>query len=130
MGYNIFETVKLKQSFRKKLKSFVATLGSAITKGNKISFADNDISYVSNEQYNISRKITRDGKIRSRKEKYRAVFIRITDIPIDMRFSMTRIQCPNCGGSFNAVQNRICPFCGRSYDIESQDWILNKLYRE
>ena len=285
MGYNIFETVKLKQSFRKKLKSFVATLGSAITKGNKISFADNDISYVSNEQYNIRRKITRDGKklfednkrssmyatitdvisgvhpddevcscpncgsvstiaglqdgcpfcgtrykmsdlfpkvtgyyfiedvslagdegkrimrkfmigavisigiavgyfaysfylifrtiavgssqsagkwgalgladfkeedgrvivstdaffdvlydtdgkIRSRKEKYRAVFIRRTDIPIDMRFSMTRIQCPTCGGSFNAVQNRICPFCGRSYDIESQDWILSKLYRE
>ena len=321
MGYNIFETVNLKQSFRKKLKSFVATLGSAITKGNKISFADNDISYVSNEQYNIRRKITRDGKklfednkrismyatitdvisgvhpddevcscpncgsvstiarlqagcpfcgtrykmsdlfpkvtgyyfiedvslagdegkrimrkfmigaviaillfaliveffvfkdqhargeefnfglllaplflipigiavgyfaysfylifrtiavgsrqsagkwgaigladfkeedgrvivstdaffdvlydtdgkIRSRKEKYRAVFIRRTDIPIDMRFSMTKIQCPTCGGSFNAVQNRICPFCGRSYDIESQDWILSKLYRE
>lgn len=46
MGYNFFKITELKDSFRQKLNTFVATLGSAIGNGTKISFADNDISYV------------------------------------------------------------------------------------
>lgn len=72
----------------------------------------------------------RNGKIKSGKEKYRVVFMRRTDIPVDMQFSMTKIQCPTCSGSFNAVQNRICPFCGHPYDIESQDWVLVDMHHK
>lgn len=46
MGYNFFKITELKDSFRIKLNTFVSTLGSAIAEGKKISFADNDISYV------------------------------------------------------------------------------------
>ena len=35
--------------------------------------------------------------------------------------------CPKCSGSFNAVLNKICPFCGTEYDIEFQDWVLLEL---
>ena len=66
-------------------------------------------------------------RIVPKKEKYRAIFQRRVDIPIDPNFSMTKIQCPSCGGSFNAVQNKMCPFCGTAYDIESQDWVLLSL---
>ena len=45
MGYNIFRNIQLKDSFKLKLKSFIETLGSAIKYGQKIPFADNDISY-------------------------------------------------------------------------------------
>ena len=44
-----------------------------------------------------------------------------------MSFSMTKIQCPTCGSSFNAIQNKKCPFCGHEYDIESQDWVLKEI---
>ncbi len=71
----------------------------------------------------------RDSKVLFRRETYRAVFQRKTDIPINLRFSMTRIQCPTCGGSFNAIRNRNCPYCGNVYDIISQDWILAELRR-
>ena len=37
-----------------------------------------------------------------KRERFRAVFRRRTDIPINLQFSMTMIQCPTCGGSFNA----------------------------
>lgn len=40
MGYNFFKITELKDSFRQKLNTFVATLGSAIGNGTKISFAD------------------------------------------------------------------------------------------
>ena len=69
-------------------------------------------------------------KVRFKRETYRAVFQRRTDIPINLQFSMTKIQCPTCGGSFNAIRNRKCPYCGNPYDIISQDWILAELRRE
>jgi hypothetical protein len=68
-----------------------------------------------------------DNKIKYKHEKYRAVFRRRVDIPLNLQFSMTRISCPKCSGSFNAVLNKNCPFCGTEYDIESQDWVLLEL---
>ena len=68
-------------------------------------------------------------KIKFKRARFRAVFQRRNDIPIDMGFSMTRIQCPTCGGSYNAVQNKLCPHCGNAYDIVSQDWVLLSLER-
>lgn len=68
-------------------------------------------------------------RITNRREKFRAVFLRRTDIPFDMQFSMTRIQCPSCGGSFNAIRNKYCPYCGRAYQLESHDWIICELHR-
>ena len=69
----------------------------------------------------------RDSKVIFKRERFRAVFRRRTDIPINLQFSMTMIQCPTCGGSFNAIRNRKCPYCGNEYDIISQDWILTEL---
>ena len=71
----------------------------------------------------------RDSKVIFKRERLRAVFQRRTDIPINLQFSMTKIQCPTCGGSFNAIRNRKCPYCGNDYDIISQDWVLVELMR-
>ena len=68
-------------------------------------------------------------KITFKREVFKAVFQRRTDIPVDMQFSMAKIQCSSCAGSFNAIQNRYCPYCGTSYNIESQDWVLLELSR-
>ena len=70
-----------------------------------------------------------DSGIKFQREAYRAVFQRRTDIPVDMGFSMTKIQCPSCGSSFNAMNNRICPYCGNAYDIALTDWVLVDLER-
>ena len=71
-----------------------------------------------------------DAKVEFRRETFRAIFQRRADIPIDMHFSMTKIQCPTCGGSFNAVKNKMCPYCDNEYDLVSQDWVLAGLWRE
>lgn len=55
---------------------------------------------------------------------FRAVFQRRTDIPVDMNFSMTRIQCLTCATSFDATRNKICPSCGHEYELISDDWVL------
>lgn len=53
-----------------------------------------------------------------------ATFRRRTDIPVDLNFNMTRIQCPACGASFNPVKNKFCPSCGKEYELITDDWIL------
>ena len=70
-----------------------------------------------------------DNGIKFQRDMYGAVFRRRTDIPVDMGFSMTKIQCPACGSSFNAMKNKVCPYCGNIYDIESDDWVLVRLER-
>ncbi len=69
-------------------------------------------------------------KIRFKRETFRAEFQRRTDIPIDLRFSMTMIQCPSCAASFNAMRSKKCPYCGNAYDIISDDWVLTSLSRK
>ncbi len=68
-----------------------------------------------------------DDKVRLKKQLFRARFRRRTDIPIDYGFSMTRIQCPSCGASFNALLNKYCPYCGREYEIITDDWVMTEL---
>ena len=53
-----------------------------------------------------------------------ATFQRRTDIPINLNFSMTRIQCPTCGASFNPVKNKYCPNCCNEYELITDDWVL------
>ena len=46
MGYNIFNTKEVSEVFNRKLNDFRDSLENAISKGENITFADNDISYV------------------------------------------------------------------------------------
>ena len=46
MGYNFFNIQPAKPSFEEKLRGFTAFLGRAIGKGEKIPFADNDVTYI------------------------------------------------------------------------------------
>jgi rubrerythrin len=58
-----------------------------------------------------------------------ATFRRRTDIPVNLNFKMTRIQCPSCGTSFNPVKNKFCPSCGNEYELITDDWVLVDLKR-
>ena len=59
-----------------------------------------------------------------------ATFRRRTDIPVDLNFSMTKINCPACARSFNPVKNKFCPSCGKEYELISDDWVLVDLKME
>ena len=57
MGYNLFNIKEVSNAFNTKLSAFRASLGNAISRGQNITFADNDISYILKLQHDrISRK--------------------------------------------------------------------------
>ena len=44
-------------------------------------------------------------------------------------FSVFAISCGNCGGSFDAVKNRKCPYCGHEYELQDLDWVITDISR-
>ena len=46
MGYLFFQTKEVSGAFNRKLNDFKASLGNAVCRGEKITFADNDITYM------------------------------------------------------------------------------------
>ena len=69
----------------------------------------------------------RNDKVKFTHPVIKAKFQRRTDIPVNLNFSMTRISCPTCGKSFNAMKNKFCPGCGNEYELVSDDWVLVEL---
>lgn len=65
--------------------------------------------------------------IYSKSQVFAATFVRRTDLPVNLNFSMTRIQCPTCGASFDATKNKNCPYCDNQYEITTDDWALVEL---
>lgn len=66
----------------------------------------------------------KDNIVSSAQPVISATFQRRTDIPVNLNFSMTKIDCPACAKSFNPVKNKFCPSCGKEYELISDDWVL------
>lgn len=52
----------------------------------------------------------------------------IAHTPNDAQLSHIRITCPNCGGSFDAVWQKICPHCESEYHMENEGWVIDRMY--
>lgn len=44
--------------------------------------------------------------------------------PVNLHFSIQRLQCKNCGASFDATKQKHCPNCDSVYHLENEDWVI------
>ncbi len=71
-----------------------------------------------------------DGRrIYSKNDTFRVYLCKNISKPINYHFSIKKIQCKGCGGSFDATKQRTCPICGKRYEIEEDDWIILKIQK-
>lgn len=47
--------------------------------------------------------------------------------PDDNRCQTLSTVCPNCGGSFDAVRQKKCPFCGNEIHLENENWVITNM---
>lgn len=47
----------------------------------------------------------------------------------DYGFSIHKIECRNCGGSFDATKEKFCPFCHSDYNLPDYDWVIKSFKR-
>ncbi|MCQ2771561.1 MAG: hypothetical protein MJ236_07205 [Clostridia bacterium] len=57
-------------------------------------------------------------------ENFRATLSRDISKPVKMGFSYTKINCPSCGGAFDAYKNKKCPFCSTAYKLQDEEWFI------
>lgn len=67
------------------------------------------------------------GRISVKDDVFRISLRKNISVPIDYYFSITRIQCKNCGSSFNATKQTACPNCGSIYEIGDDDWVVTNI---
>lgn len=71
-----------------------------------------------------------DGKKISQKdEAIRIWMYHHVQFPVDPTYSIRKVQCPCCGGSFDAREQKTCPFCNQEYDAGINDWVVTKIQR-
>lgn len=66
-------------------------------------------------------------KLSTKNEIIRATMVHKIGNGINPAFSISRISCKNCGGSFNAAENKNCPFCGSEYHVYEDDFVVTRL---
>lgn len=77
----------------------------------------------------LTNTLDRGGKIRQKDEKIRLSMYHQAAFPVNPVFSIVKVQCPYCSGSFDAARQKDCPFCGQPYDAGIADWVVTDLRR-
>lgn len=70
------------------------------------------------------------GKICRENEVFRMVVCRKLQKESDLGFSIKKVQCSGCGGSFDATRERHCIYCGKEYHLKEDDWVVVGLRME
>lgn len=65
--------------------------------------------------------------VREKDEKFRLSLEKEADAIDDPGFSALKVSCDGCGGSFDAMHQKCCPYCGREYELKKKDWIITSL---
>ncbi|MCR4650033.1 MAG: flagellar export protein FliJ [Lachnospiraceae bacterium] len=71
-----------------------------------------------------------DGVVKKKNEKFEVTLVKNVSVPIQYTFSVKKLMCPNCGGSFDATKNTKCPYCGGTYRVEDSDWAVEKIVKK
>ena len=64
---------------------------------------------------------------RNRRQFVTLALSRDISTPLRMNYSIKKVSCRGCGGSFDATRTDRCPYCGREYDIRSEDWFVTAI---
>lgn len=63
-------------------------------------------------------------KIYQKEDVFRLGIVKDITKKEEVGFSVQKVQCKNCGGSFDAMNERHCPYCGQPYDIKEDEWVV------
>lgn len=65
-----------------------------------------------------------EGQLRQKSDMFRIGLCRDISRPVDYGFSIKQVCCKSCGASFDAINERFCPYCKSRYDLKEDDWVI------
>ena len=70
------------------------------------------------------------GRVKRKNERILVRMERKIGTVTDPGFSIHAVNCGNCGGSFDAMHVRDCPYCGREYHAAEDDWVITEIRKK
>ena len=70
------------------------------------------------------------GRIKRKNERILVRMERKAGTVTDPGFSIHAVSCGNCGGSFDAMHVKNCPYCGREYHAAEADWVITEIRKK
>lgn len=71
----------------------------------------------------------RNNQIKPVEESFRMEICKNIKQPEDFGFSIRKVQCKSCGGSFDATRIKHCPYCANEYELKEDDWVVVSMKR-
>ena len=70
-----------------------------------------------------------NGRIFRKDEDLIVTLEKDVDPTFDPGFSLNKVECRNCGASFDALHRKKCPYCGSEYKLIHDDWMITSIRR-
>ncbi|MGN0378699.1 MAG: hypothetical protein ACI4EU_03830 [Butyrivibrio sp.] len=67
------------------------------------------------------------GKMKRQNDVFRMKLVKSIETPTDIGFSIKKVNCRSCGGSFDATRVKCCPYCDSDYILKKDDWVVVKV---
>ncbi len=68
-------------------------------------------------------------KIKEKDEEIHLILHHNAEFKVVPDFSIKKVECPNCGGSFDATRYGKCPYCDCKYDVTRDDWTVKQIWK-
>ena len=68
-------------------------------------------------------------QISKKNERFRIVLCKNIMNDTDYNFSLQKVQCNSCGGSFDATKMHKCPYCNSDYHSGEDDWVVLNFHK-
>lgn len=65
-----------------------------------------------------------------KREKYRVYVKKNMTVPMNLGFSIRHLECKNCGTSFDATKQKLCPGCQSEYPVADEDWVITRIVKK
>lgn len=69
------------------------------------------------------------GKIKEKDEVISLTLHHKAEFKVVPDFSIKKVECSGCGGSFDATRYQKCPYCNQKYDVGRDDWIVKDIWK-
>ncbi len=77
-----------------------------------------DISVYTTNTYFVN------NRVKVKNEIFRMTLCKNISVAPDYGFSIRKVQCKGCGGSFDALREHNCPYCNKPYHLGDDDWVV------
>ncbi len=68
-----------------------------------------------------------DRRIYRRDRDFLVTLERSSSERTDPGFTVHKVQCASCGGSFDSLHLKYCPHCGMPYELKHKDWVITSV---